>query len=186
MEIIELRERNKLFEKAVHVFWEQWGNNNNFKFYEDAMIHSLSDSTELPRFYVATEDGDIIGTYALLRNDLNSRQDLCPWLACLFVNEKHRGRGIGAELLRHGLKEAANKGYNKLYLSTDLESYYEKYGWQKSGIVYGASGDHIKFMKKKQMDEQVKDEKLKIAEREHPNQGALVRLFAFVASEENF
>ena len=148
MEIIDLRERNKLFEKAVHVFWEQWGNDNNFKFYEDAMIHSHSDSTELPRFYVATEDVDIIGTYALLRNDLNSRQDLCPWLACLFVNEKFRSRGIGAELLRHGLQQAAKKGYDKLYLSTDLEGYYEKYGWQNSGIVYGASGDYIKLYEK--------------------------------------
>ncbi len=79
---------------------------------------------------------------------MNSRQDLCPWLACLYVNEKHRGKEIGAMLLQHGLKETAKKGYENLYLSTDLEGYYEKYGWNNSGVVYGVSGDYIKLYEK--------------------------------------
>lgn len=148
MEIVELQERNSLFEKAIHVFWRQWGNEDNYKFYEDAMVHSLNKASNLPRFYVAMEKDEIIGTYALLRNDLNSRQDLCPWLACLFVNEKYRGSEIGEKLLQHGLKEAAKKGYDMLYLSTDLEGYYERYGWENSGFVYGASGDSIKLYEK--------------------------------------
>ncbi|WP_236634829.1 GNAT family N-acetyltransferase [Alteribacter lacisalsi] len=94
MQIIELKDRNSLFEKAIHVFWEVWGNDSNYKFYEDAMIHSCGNSADLPRFYAAVEKGEIIGTYALLRNDLNSRQDLCPWLACLFVNERIQRKGI--------------------------------------------------------------------------------------------
>ncbi|RNA67679.1 GNAT family N-acetyltransferase [Alteribacter keqinensis] len=148
MEIIELQERNDLFKKAVQIFWEVWGNDHNYKFYEDAIQHSCSIASDIPCFYVAFEEGDIIGTYALLRNDLNSRQDLCPWLACLFVSSEHRGNEIGSKLLQHGLKEAAKKGYDKLYLSTDLEGYYEKYGWKNSGIVYGVSGGHIKLYEK--------------------------------------
>src|SRR5690606_14276915 len=107
MQIVELKEKNSLFEKAVKLFWQEWGNENNYTFYEDAMIHSLSNSSDLPRFYVALEDEAIIGTYALLRNDLNSRQDLCPWLACLYVKEEYRGREIGSKLLQHSLKEAS-------------------------------------------------------------------------------
>ncbi|MEK4247374.1 GNAT family N-acetyltransferase [Psychrobacillus sp. FSL K6-2684] len=147
MQIIELQERNNLFEKAIQVFWKEWGNEHNYKFYEDAMIHSCRFS-DIPRFYVMIEEEEIIGTYALLRNDLNSRQDLCPWLACLFVKEEYRGREIGLMLLQHSLKEAASKGYDKLYLSTDLEGYYEKYGWKNNGVVYGVSGDHIKLYEK--------------------------------------
>ncbi|MFD1851605.1 GNAT family N-acetyltransferase [Oceanobacillus bengalensis] len=148
MQIVELQEKNRLFEKAVKVFWEEWGNEHNYKFYEDAMIHSCSITSGIPRFYVAIEKEEIIGTYALLRNDLNSRQDLCPWLACLFVKEEYRGREIGSKLLQHSLKEAAKKGYDKLYLSTDLDGYYEKYGWRNSGVVYGVSGGHIKLYEK--------------------------------------
>ncbi|MCU9614913.1 GNAT family N-acetyltransferase [Caldibacillus lycopersici] len=131
----------------MQVFWEKWGNEDNYPFYEDAIVHSCS-SSDFPKFYVAIDNEPIIGTYALLRNDLNNRQDLCPWLACLYVDEKYRGKEIGSKLLQHGLMEAAKKGYKKLFLATDLEGYYEKYGWKHSGLVYGASGYSINFYEK--------------------------------------
>lgn len=148
MEIIELRKQNELFKEAVQVFWRQWGSESNLAFYEDAMVHSCTTSSDIPRFYVAVEEGEIVGTYALLRNDLNSRQDLVPWLACLYVKEDQRGKAIGSRLLQHGLQEAAKKGYDTLYLTTDLEHYYEKYGWQENGIVYGMTGGSIKLYQK--------------------------------------
>lgn len=148
MEIIELRDRNALFGEAIQVFWEVWGNEDNFKFYEDCMIHSAAALSDLPRFYAVVENEKIIGTYALLRNDINSRQDLCPWLACLFVDKEHRGKEIGSLLLNHGLKQAAIKGYKKLYLTSDLEGYYEKYGWKNNGIAYGVSGGYLKIYEK--------------------------------------
>ena len=146
MEIIELKNKDELFEKAIKVFWEEWGSEDNFSFYEDCMIHSTS--SDLPSFYVGLEDGKIIGTYALLRNDINSRQDLCPWLACLFVEEEYRGKEIGSKLLQHGLEEAAKKGYKTLYLLSDLEGYYEKYGWRNNGVAYGVGGGAIKIYEK--------------------------------------
>lgn len=148
MEIIELRNKDQLLDQAIQVFWQQWGSEENFKFYEDAILHSATTSSDIPRFYVAVEEGEIIGTYAMLRNDLNSRQDLCPWLACLYVAEEHRGKGIGAKLLDHGLSVAAKKGYENLYLTTDIENYYEKYGWKNSGSVYGAGGGASKLYEK--------------------------------------
>ena len=38
MEIIELQDRNELFEKAIQVFWKEWGSEDNYSFYEDCMI----------------------------------------------------------------------------------------------------------------------------------------------------
>lgn len=147
MKIVELTEGNHLLEKAIQVFWGQWGNENNYKFYEDAILHSFN-SLDIPKFYVMVEEAEIIGTYALLRNDLNSRQDLYPWLACLYVKPDARGRKVGSLLLQDGLREAARKGYNKLYLSTSLEGYYENYGWRNIGTVYGASGEGLKLFEK--------------------------------------
>ncbi|PEA77676.1 GNAT family N-acetyltransferase [Bacillus wiedmannii] len=112
------------------------------------MINALTDPNGIPCFYIAKVDDEIIGTYALIRNDLNSRQDLSPWLACLFVNEKFRGYSVGAKLLTHGLLEAAKRGYQFLYLTSDLKDYYEKYGWEKIGVTYGPSGGYIPLFKK--------------------------------------
>ncbi|EZH66810.1 acetyltransferase [Bacillaceae bacterium JMAK1] len=144
MQIIQLTERDDQFDEAVELYWKTWGEEGGKVFYEDAMIHSLQDPSGIPSFYIAIDERQaIIGTYALLRNDLNSRQDLRPWLACLYVRVENRGQQLGAKFLEHGLKEAAKRGYHSLYLTSDLEGYYEKYGWQQIGVAYGPSGDSI-------------------------------------------
>ncbi len=148
MKIVEVQQRKDLFEKAVNAFWEQWGSEQNYKFYENCMIHSCQTKDELPRFYIALIDEEIVGTYALLRNDLNSRQDLYPWFACLYVNPEHRGKEIGSQLLQHAIEETSRKGFENLYLSTDLDGYYEKYDWTHDGEVYGVDGGSLKIYKK--------------------------------------
>lgn len=129
MEITELSERTDILNKAVDYFWKCWGNDSNFKFYQDCILNSIDQNKSLPKFYVVLEVNTIIASYALLTNDIISRQDLYPWFACLFVNPEYRNKGIADKLLQHGLQEAARKGYNYLYLSSDLENFYERKGW---------------------------------------------------------
>lgn len=139
--IYQLNDKPEYFEDAVRLFWNVWGTEQNYKFYEDCMLHSMNARSDLPRFYIAIREDTIIGIYALLRNDLNSRQDLIPWLACLYVAPEHRGQRVGAELLRHALRETKRKGFDNLYLCTDLEGYYEKLGWNRVATGYGMIGD---------------------------------------------
>lgn len=134
--------------KGVEYFWKCWGNESNFIFYEDCIKHSFSDKKSLPKFYVMLEQGDIIASYALLTNDIISRQDLMPWFACLFVNEPYRKQGIAEKLLQHGLDESKQKGFNTLYLSTDLMDFYEKKGWHFHSNGYGLGGDKFKIYAK--------------------------------------
>jgi N-acetylglutamate synthase-like GNAT family acetyltransferase len=77
------------------------------------------------------KENDIVGCYALLTNDLISRQDLFPWLGCLFVEPSERGRELGKLLLEHGIREAKQFGFDRVYLTTDHDGYYEKYGWTR-------------------------------------------------------
>lgn len=149
MNIIELSSRPDLLEKGIQYFWGQWGNDDNFAFYKNCIDHSLDPKKLLPKFYLALQEERIIGSYALLVNDLVSRQDLMPWLACLYVEEDCRGRGVAETLLKHGLKETKQKGFETLYLSTDLENFYEKKGWQHIGESYNPFGESFKIYSKK-------------------------------------
>lgn len=141
MEVYSIHEREELFEKAAQTFWKQWGNESNYRFYEDCMKHSSVTDEGVPSFYIAVEGSEIIGTYAILRNDLISRQDLSPWLACLYVDPKFRGQAIGSQLLDHAIVEAGRKGFDKLYLTTDHVGYYEKYGWSKIADCFDLFGN---------------------------------------------
>lgn len=148
-DIVELSQRPDLIDSAVKFFWKCWGNENNFKFYEDCIINSLDTDVPLPKFYLALDNTDnIIGTYALLTNDLISRQDLMPWFACLFVKEEHRNKGIATSLLEHGLNETIKKGFDKLYLYTDLENFYERKGWKHIFNGYNVANMEVKIYAK--------------------------------------
>jgi predicted acetyltransferase len=141
MEITEISTRPEMLDTAIDYFWKCWGSDSNYKFYRDCILHSVDPLKPLPKFYVVLENDKIIASYALLINDIISRQDLYPWFACLFVNPEYRKRGIAGKLLTHGLQEAATKGYNKLYLSSDLENFYERKGWTYLGDGYNIVDD---------------------------------------------
>ena len=142
IKIIRIEKSNEMFNDAVNFFWKQWGNNENRHFYEDCMKHA--DSKDVPLFYIAIHNEDIVGSYAILRTDLVSRQDLIPWFACLYVSPTYRGKNIGQKLLEHGKLQAKKIGYQKLYLSTNLEHYYERYGWRHTNNTCSIDGTMLK------------------------------------------
>jgi len=148
MEIIELSKNVNLIDDAIDYFWKYWGNENNYRFYRDCIINSIHNNKILPKFYVGLDGGQIIASYALLTNDIISRQDLYPWLACLYVNSEHRNKGLAEKLLDHGLSEAAQKGFDCLYLSSDLENFYERKGWTHIANGYNIFDEEIKIYSK--------------------------------------
>ena len=148
MKIALITKENNLLEEGITYIWKQWGNESNFNFYKDCIENSMSDNASLPKFYLMLDRDKIIGCYALLTNDIISRQDLMPWFACLFVDENYRNQGLAEALLKHGLHESQKRGFTTVYLSTDLNDFYEKKGWNYESKGYGVSGDEIKIYSK--------------------------------------
>ena len=148
MKIELITKESNLLEKGTEYFWKQWGTESNFNFYKDCIENSISDNKSLPKFYLMLDKDKIIGSYALLTNDIISRQDLMPWFACLYVDENYRSLGLAEKLIRHGLNESQKKGFKTLYLSTDLIDFYEKKEWNYLSNGYGVDGNKIKIYSK--------------------------------------
>lgn len=146
-QIVEVHERQDLYEQFVEYIWKHWGEQNNFNFYKNCIDHS-SDSKDIPKFYVVIEDDRIVGCYAILRSDLNSRQDLFPWFACLHVSRDYRGNKIGDLLQNHAINQTDKMGFKDLYLCTDLEGYYERLGWKFLDYGYLFNGHKTRIYKK--------------------------------------
>ena len=60
--------------------------------------------------------------------DGEERKDLSPWYATMYVKAEYRGKGYSKILNKAILDEARKRNISKLYLKTELENYYEKFG----------------------------------------------------------
>ena len=122
----------------------EWGNDNNYEFFHSIVRHSL-DKDNLPQTFVALKNNLPVGTIGIWRCDMVSRQDLFPWISALYVASEHRGTGLGSMLQEHVLAYSKDLGYNKVYLYSDIENYYEKSGWKviDRGITFSGEYDQI-------------------------------------------
>lgn len=79
---------------------------------------------------IALDQGQLLGGAALAVEDLPSRPDLGPWLACVFVDPAARGGRIAEQLIEGICSHARSTGLETLYLHTsDKHAYYAKRGW---------------------------------------------------------
>lgn len=94
------------------------------------MEHSLQEN-RLPQTYGLFLKDVLIGMYQFTNTDLFSRPDIYPWLANVYIDKKYRKKGYGTFLLS-SIKQMAteNSGANELYLFTEHEGLYEKFGWE--------------------------------------------------------
>lgn len=81
-------------------------------------------------WYLAIEDGTIIGGVGVIENDFHERKDLSPNVCALYVEENRRNLGIAGALLNYAINDIKQKGITTLYLITDHTSFYEKYNWE--------------------------------------------------------
>jgi N-acetylglutamate synthase-like GNAT family acetyltransferase len=139
LQIINVRNYVGGLDQAAAYFHKAWSGITR-SFYLDAMTHSSLEGKPLPRFYLLLKNGSIIGCYGLVTNDFISRHDLYPWFAALYVEESERGLELGSRLLEHATQEAAKAGFPTLYLTTDHDGYYEKYGWTRIEDGYERDG----------------------------------------------
>lgn len=99
-------------------------------FYEDAK-HS-----GIPIRLVAFADGELAGTIILREEATWTLPEYRPGLGGLLVAEQYRGRGIGTELVKAGMKVAEEQGYARVYATTAAaRGILERLGWQQLQVA---------------------------------------------------
>ena len=85
----------------------------------------------MPRTFVLLVDDEPVGMASLAAQDLDTRPDLTPWLAGVFVAPQARGRGHAARLVAAVESYAASLGVATLWLYTrTAEGLYAGIGWR--------------------------------------------------------
>jgi N-acetylglutamate synthase-like GNAT family acetyltransferase len=93
-------------------------------------LQGYANRDRIPLTVVALEAGNVLGSASLIPHDMDTRMELTPWLAGVYVGEAYRRRGIGAELVRRIMAEAGKLSVPLLYLYTvHSEKFYAGLGW---------------------------------------------------------
>lgn len=84
----------------------------------------------IPLTMVAFQEDQPAGTASIYVHDLETRPDLSPWLAAVYVDPLFRRQGIGSALVQAIEREACRLQIARLYLFTpDQEPFYTRLGW---------------------------------------------------------
>ena len=135
-----LVDRPDLLEKVAQMHQREWGHLTPRVTLADrmAMLRECRGHGEVPSVFLATSERDgLLGTALLVENDMESRSDLTPWLAGVYVRAHYRLRGVATLLVKAVTESARAQGLGRIYLHTlpGLEHFYEHRGWRRCGLA---------------------------------------------------
>lgn len=133
--IIRLSKQPEIKERAAQWFHEKW--RIPLEAYLESMEECLAGEKAVPQWYLAVEGDRIIGGMGVIENDFHDRKDLAPNVCAVYTEEDRRGRGIAGALLNNVCEDMKKRGIDTLYLLTDHDSFYERYGWEFLCMVQG-------------------------------------------------
>lgn len=140
MDIEYLADHRDVIPTLAHWFYEEWAYLHPDRTLDDVerLITERANKTQIPIALVAFDGNELLGTVCLKMHDMETRLDLTPWLAGLYVARPWRRRGVGTALVKAIEKKASELTVQKLYLYTpESEGFYAHLGWQlKEKTVY--------------------------------------------------
>ncbi|MCC7276623.1 MAG: GNAT family N-acetyltransferase [Alphaproteobacteria bacterium] len=132
--IVPLADRPDAIPILATALWAYWGATFPHKTVavRSASLAARVNRDRVPTAVVALDAaGAPIGTASILLDDMETRTDLNPWLATVFVMPERRGRGLGAALCGAMAAEAWRLGIPRLHLYTfDRRGFYAGLGWR--------------------------------------------------------
>lgn len=136
--LVTIAERPDLAAIVADWTWHQWGRGQGETLEQRvATIAARTARIGLEQCVVALIDGEPAGTASLVTKDTDSRPDLAPWLASVYVVPRVRGTGIAPVLVKAVEAGAWRAGYPRLWLFTDGQiDLYASLGWVEHGVLH--------------------------------------------------
>ena len=140
---INLRQKPQLMDRASKWFESKWGVPKEA--YLECMQDYLNSETEYG-WYLSLYGDEIVGGLGVIENDFHNRKDLSPNICAVYTEPEHRCKGIAGNLLNMAVEELRTKDISPVYLLTDHEDFYERYGWEFLCMVQGNDEDNLSRM----------------------------------------
>src|SRR4051794_35805744 len=132
--IVSLTDRPDLIPVVASWLWQEWGRRKGRTIGMVAARLTERATDGFEQTFVCMDGHTPVATASLVKADLDSRPELSPWLAGVFVDPPFRGHGHAIALVRQVEDAARAAGIATLWLHTEHASgLYEKLGWETNG-----------------------------------------------------
>ena len=133
IEVVALSDRPEFIPLVAEWNWQEWSDLLAFDsaeaFADDLRARTSRDA--IPLTFLALENGVPVATASLLDDDLETRPELHPWLASLYVVPGRRGDGLGKMMVEYVVGAARLLGIGTLYLYTaGHAAFYRQLRWE--------------------------------------------------------
>lgn len=136
MKIVNVKGNSEYLSEYIELCSYEWGSKKSKlemqQYVEKRKKRILSDDKVISILGLVDRN-NLIGFISLFKYDGENRKDLTLWYATMYVKKEYRNRGYSKLLNDAILKEAIKLGYKKVYLKTELDNYYEKFGAKYTG-----------------------------------------------------
>lgn len=132
MKIFDLKEKLEFIDEVAKLEYEEWADNKEENKLErikrkKEKINTMFTNKSFCKLILIDEE-KLIGFISLFPQDSEEEIDLTPWYATMYIKREYRKQGYSRILNDAILKEAKSRGFKTVYLKTNLENYYEKFG----------------------------------------------------------
>ena len=131
MEIFDLKDKQEFMYEVMELELLEWSNEVVDK--EDRISKKIDKYNKFVNEnnfckLILVDENSLIGFISLFPFDGDEEKELTPWYATMYVKKEYRGKGYSKLLNDAILEVARNRGFNEVYLKTELINYYEKFG----------------------------------------------------------
>lgn len=116
------------YTKICQVTWGKKKTEEELKTYTKEKVKRILKEDKVISILGLLDNDKLIGFISLFKYDGDEMKNLTPWYATMYVKEEYRNKGYSKILNDAILNEAKKKGYDRIYLKSNLVNYYEKFG----------------------------------------------------------
>ncbi|MCL5093887.1 MAG: GNAT family N-acetyltransferase [Patescibacteria group bacterium] len=129
--------------------YEEWADKNKKSLKQVIQeFENYCNKDKIPIAFVAVDRETPVGLINIWENDLDSKEDLTPWVAAFYVIPEYRNKGVGKALMEKALGKAREMRFKIIYLHAETAGeYYQKLGWKLIEDTINDKGEASKLFK---------------------------------------
>lgn len=133
MKVIDLKSAPQHIPQLAEWHHQAWAHLSSADASVTTLIEEMNEyltDAAIPKMFICEQANQVMGSSSLIAADMDSRTDLSPWLANVYVNPHYRNKGLGKLLVNAVVDYAKALGLQKIYLFTaDKADFYQTLGW---------------------------------------------------------